>query len=162
MAQLKPKQKAPKFKAYNQLGELVTLDDFKGKKLALYFYPKDSTPTCTVEACNLRDNYKMLQKKGYHILGVSPDNAKSHLKFIAKNSLPFNLLCDEDLTIAKQYGVWGHKVLFGKAYMGIIRTTFIIDENGIIERIIDQVTSKTHSSQIINIEDKPSNKNHKQ
>src|SRR4051812_7295055 len=121
MTTLKPGDKAPAFKSINENNEPVSLADYKGKKLVLYFYPKDSTPTCTVEACNLRDNYNMFQKKGYEILGVSPDSAKSHTRFIAKQSLPFSLLADEDNAIANAYGVWGEKVLFGRNYMGIIR-----------------------------------------
>lgn len=149
MTTLKPGDKAPAFKSINEKNETVSLNDYKGKKLVLYFYPKDSTPTCTTEACNLRDNYKRFQKMGYEILGVSPDSAKSHARFIAKQNLPFSLLADEDHKIAEDYGVWGEKVLFGRNYMGIIRTTFVIDEKGKIEQVIGKVESKNHSEQIL-------------
>ncbi len=146
---LKQGDKAPKFKTTNEKGEMVSLADYKGKKLVLYFYPKDSTPTCTNEACNLRDNYHTFQAKGYEVLGISPDNAKSHLKFIAKYQLPFGLLTDLDHTIAELYGVWDEKILFGRKYMGILRTTFVINEKGIIEKIIEKVDSKAHTNQLI-------------
>lgn len=149
MTSLKPGQKAPAFKSVNENNESVSLADYKGKKLVLYFYPKDNTPTCTTEACNLRDNYKRFQKMGYEILGVSPDTAKSHTKFIAKQKLPFSLIADEDHAIAEAYGVWGEKVLFGRHYMGILRTTFVIDEKGKIEQVIDKVESKNHTEQIL-------------
>jgi thioredoxin-dependent peroxiredoxin len=141
-------KKAPNFKGITEKEETVTLANYKGKKLVLYFYPKDSTPGCTAEACDLRDNYKMLLKKGYQILGVSPDSAKSHVKFIKKYNLPFSLIADEDHSIAEAYGVWGEKMMFGRRYMGIIRTTFIIDERGKIEKIIDKVDTKAHTQQI--------------
>ncbi|MES2560653.1 MAG: thioredoxin-dependent thiol peroxidase [Bacteroidota bacterium] len=146
---LKPGDKAPAFKSINEKGEPVSLSDYKGKKLVLYFYPKDNTPTCTVESCNLRDNYKLFQKQGYEILGVSADSVKSHVKFIKKYNLPFSLLADEDHTIINAYGVWGEKTLFGRKYMGILRTTFVIDEKGKIEKVIEQVDSKEHSKQLI-------------
>lgn len=146
---LKPGDKAPAFKSINEKGETVSLADYKGKKLVLYFYPKDSTPTCTVESCNLRDNYKSFQKKGYEILGVSADSVKSHIKFIQKHALPFSLLADEDYSIIKAYGVWGEKTLFGRNYMGILRTTFVIDEKGKIEKVIEKVDSKEHTKQLI-------------
>ncbi len=142
-------KKAPDFSAPDQNGKIRTLEEFHGKKLVLYFYPEDDTPTCTVEACDLRDNYRKLLKAGYAILGVSPDPPKKHLKFIAKYKLPFDLLSDEDLTICKTYCVWDWKTLFGRTYMGVLRTTFIIDENGIIEEIIYKVKSKMHSEQIL-------------
>lgn len=147
---LKAGDKAPSFTSTNENGEKVSLSDYKGKKLVLYFYPKDSTPTCTIEACDLRDNYKMFQKKGYEILGVSADSAKSHVKFIKKYALPFSLLADEDLSIIQAYGVWGEKMLFGRKYMGILRTTFVIDEKGKIEKVIEKVESKEHSKQLFN------------
>lgn len=125
------------------------MSDFLGKKVVLYFYPQDNTPTCTVEACNLRDNYEALQAKGYVVLGVSPDSEKKHTKFIEKFQLPFDLLADEDLKICKDYGVWAEKTTFGKTYMGVVRTTFIIDEKGMIAEIIDKVESKRHSEQIL-------------
>jgi thioredoxin-dependent peroxiredoxin len=149
MTKLKQGSKAPAFKAINEKGETVSLADYKGKKLVLYFYPQDNTPTCTVEACNLRDNYKRFQKEGYEILGVSPDSAKKHTNFITKHELPFSLLVDEDLSIIKAYGVWGEKTTFGKTYDGVLRTTFVIDEKGIIEKVIDKVESKVHSDQIL-------------
>jgi peroxiredoxin Q/BCP len=149
MAKLKEGNKAPAFSTINEKGEPVSLKDYQGKKLVLYFYPQDNTPTCTVEACDLRDNYKMFQKQGYEILGVSPDSAKRHTNFIAKHKLPFSLLVDEDHAIAEAYGVWGEKQMFGRKYMGILRTTFVIDEKGKIARIIDKVESKRHSEQLL-------------
>jgi len=142
-------KKAPAFSGPDQNGKIRSLEEFSGKKLVLYFYPKDNTPTCTVEACDLRDNYKRLKKAGYNILGVSADSAKRHQNFISKFDLPFDLLADEDQTICKAYNVWGEKSMFGKKYMGIIRTTFIINEEGIIEDIIEKVESKRHSEQIL-------------
>lgn len=146
---IKTGKKAPVFSAPDQKGRIRTLEEFKGKKLVLYFYPEDDTPTCTTEACDLRDNYKRLLKAGYNILGVSPDSIKKHQNFIRKYKLPFDLLSDEDLKIAHAYGVWQEKTLFGHTYMGIIRTTFIIDEQGKIEDIIEKVVSKRHSEQIL-------------
>lgn len=149
MSQLKEGQKAPDFKALDENGNTVSLSDFKGKKLILYFYPADNTPTCTSEACNLRDNFDTLKKEGYHVLGVSPDSAKKHQNFIKKHNLPFPLLVDEDLTIIKAYGVWGQKMMYGKEYEGLLRTTFVIDEDGTIEKIFDKVDSKRHAEQIL-------------
>jgi thioredoxin-dependent peroxiredoxin len=149
MQNLKVGKKAPQVEAKNQNGEDVKLSDFQGKKVVLYFYPQDDTPTCTTEACNLRDNYNLLQKQGYVVLGVSPDSVKKHLKFVNKYNLPFDLLADEDLKICNDYGVWAEKTTFGKTYMGVVRTTFIIDEKGIIEEIIEKVESKRHSEQIL-------------
>lgn len=149
MTKLKAGDKAPNFKTKDENGNTVSLPDFKGKKLVLYFYPADNTPTCTVEACNLRDNFVALRKAGYHVLGVSPDSAKKHQNFIKKHSLPFPLLMDEDHAIIKAYDVWGPKVTFGKAYDGLLRTTFLINEKGIIERVIDKVESKRHTEQIL-------------
>jgi thioredoxin-dependent peroxiredoxin len=146
---LKVGGKAPDFKAKDQNGTIVSLKDFTGKKVVLYFYPKDDTPTCTVEACNLRDNYAALKKKGYAILGVSADEEKKHLKFIEKHKLPFQLLADVDMKVIKAYDVWGEKKFMGKIYDGIIRTTFVIDEKGRIEKIITDVKSKNHSEQIV-------------
>jgi peroxiredoxin Q/BCP len=147
--ELKMGDKAPKFKAKNEKGELVSLAQFKGKKLVLYFYPKDDTPGCTAEACDLRDNYQTFMAKGYAILGVSPDTPTKHQKFITKYDLPFSLLADEDNAVATSYGTWGEKSMYGKKYMGIIRTTFIINEKGLIENIIEKVDTKNHSSQIL-------------
>lgn len=141
--------KAPEFDGVNQNGKKIALNDFKGKKLILYFYPKDNTPGCTAEACDLNDNYEMWISKGYHVVGVSPDNEKSHLKFIEKFNLKFDLIADTDTKILETYGVWGEKSMYGKKYMGVLRTTFVIDGNGIIEAIFDKVETKNHSSQII-------------
>lgn len=140
---------APHFEAKNQDGKTISLNDYKGKKLVLYFYPKDNTPTCTVEACNLRDNYERFKSQGYEILGVSTDSEKSHKKFIDKHSLPFDLLEDTEQKLVNLYGVWGEKFTFGKHYMGLKRTTFIIDENGKIANIIEDVKSKIHTEQIL-------------
>lgn len=140
---------APQLKAKNQNGDEIDLNDFKGKKIVLYFYPKDNTPTCTAEACNLRDNYDALLTKGYLVLGISVDSEKSHQKFIAKYNLPFDLLSDPEHKIAEDFGVWGEKQLYGRKYMGVFRTTFIIDEKGIIEEIISKVDSKNHTQQIL-------------
>lgn len=148
---LKIGDKAPEILGINQDGVEVKLSDFSGKKLALYFYPKDSTPGCTAQACSLRDNYSALQAKGYAILGVSADSVSSHKKFIAKQQLPFQLIADVDLKLSEQFGTWGEKSMYGRTYMGMFRTTFIIDENGCVERIIEpkQVNTKNHAEQII-------------
>lgn len=132
-------------------GKEIKASDFKGKKLVLYFYPKDSTSGCTAEACNLRDNYSELRKAGYEVLGVSIDDAKSHQKFISKNELPFNLIADTDKKLVEEFGVWGEKSMYGRKYMGTFRTTFIINEDGIVERIISPKEIKTsdHASQIL-------------
>jgi len=145
---LEPGDKAPNFKTVNQNGEEVSLADFKNKKVALFFYPEDDTPTCTIEACNLRDNYQSLLAKGFTIYGISPDGPAKHQKFIKKFDLPFDLLADEDLKISKKYGVWAEKVMFGHRYMGILRNTFII-EKGIITNIVRKVLSKTHADQLM-------------
>ena len=142
---------APDFIYKNNKGKDVKLSDLKGKKVILYFYPKDSTPGCTSEACNLRDNYEMWLKKGYEVIGVSADSEESHKKFAEKYSLPFPLVPDTDKSIIKSYGVWGPKKFMGKTYDGILRTTFIIDENGIIEEVISKVETKNHSEQILKI-----------
>lgn len=149
MTHLKEGDKAPAFSGVNQKGETVSLSDYQGKKLVLYFYPKDDTPGCTAEACNLRDNYAAFQKAGYEILGVSPDSAKKHEKFISKYELPFPLLADTDQTIMKLYGVWGAKQMYGRTYDGVHRTTFIIDEKGTIEKVIAKVDTKAHAEQIL-------------
>ena len=141
--------KAPIFKGINERNEPVSLTDYKGKKLVLYFYPKDNTPGCTIESCNLRDNYHTFLKKGYEVLGVSPDSVKKHQNFIKKFGLPFSLIADTDTSICNQYGVWGDKKLFGVNYKGVHRTTFVIDENGIIEKIIDKVETAEHADQIL-------------
>lgn len=149
MKHLKIGDKAPDFNTTNQDGEAISLRDFKGKKVVLYFYPKDNTPGCTTQACNLTDNYEMLLKKGYEVLGVSADSAKSHKKFIEKFNLPFSLLMDEDKKIINDYGVWGEKKFMGRIYDGIHRMTFIIDEEGIIADIIEKVKTKDHTAQIL-------------
>jgi len=141
--------KAPAFVCKDQNGKEINLSDFSGKKVILYFYPKDSTPGCTVQACNLRDNYELLQKEGYVILGASIDSEKRHQNFIEKNELPFPLLSDVDMTLVNQYGVWREKNNYGKTYMGIVRTTFVIDEKGIITNIIEKVKTKDHTNQIL-------------
>ena len=146
---LKPGDKAPDFSVNDENGNPVKLKDFKGKKLVLYFYPKDMTPACTAESCNLRDNYKVLQKQGYEVLGVSTDSEKSHQKFIAKEKLPFHLLADADKVMHEAYGTWGEKSMYGRKYMGTLRTTFIINEKGIIEEIIGKVDTKNHTAQIL-------------
>jgi thioredoxin-dependent peroxiredoxin len=148
MGKLKTGDPAPAFSAPDQNGNVVTLDQFSGKKLVLYFYPKDDTPGCTAEACDLRDNYKKLMAEGYEILGVSPDSQKSHLKFIEKYSLPFSLLSDVDKKILEAYGAWGEKKLYGKSYMGVLRKSFVISEKGTIENIIEKVNTKEHARQI--------------
>lgn len=149
MTQLNIGDKAPGFKTQNEKGETVSLDQYKGKKLVLYFYPKDNTPGCTSEACDLRDHYSTFKKKGYEILGVSPDSAKSHTSFINKYDLPFSLLADEDHAVAEAYGAWGEKSMYGKKYMGILRKTFVIDEQGKIEKIIEKVDTKAHAAQLL-------------
>ena len=149
MITLKKGNKAPTFSGTNEKNEVVTLKDFKGKKLVLYFYPHDNTPTCTEEACNLRDNYKTLLSNGYTILGISEDSVTKHQNFIKKYKLPFSLIADTDHSICNLYGVWDNKVLFGRKYMGILRTTFVIDEKGKIEKVIQKVESKKHAEQII-------------
>ncbi len=149
MTHLKPGDKAPDFKGTDQDGKSVSLNDFKGSKLVLYFYPKDSTPGCTSQACNLRDNYDILRKNGYKVLGVSADSEKSHQKFIEKNNLPFPLLSDTGKEVLKAYGVWGPKKFMGREFDGIHRTTFVIDENGKITEVIDKVKTKDHTAQIM-------------
>ncbi|MGB3585008.1 MAG: thioredoxin-dependent thiol peroxidase [Tunicatimonas sp.] len=140
---------APDFEALNQDGETVKLSDYKGKKVVLYFYPKDSTPGCTAQACNLRDNYTELQQAGYEVIGVSPDGVKSHQKFIEKQELPFTLIADEDKTVNQEYGVWQEKSMYGRKYMGTVRTTFVIDEGGKVADIIKKVKTKDHTAQIL-------------
>jgi peroxiredoxin Q/BCP len=149
MAQLKVGDKAPMFKGKDQDEMMVSLEDFKGKKVILYFYPKDDTPGCTAEACNLRDNYEDLLSKGFAILGVSPDNEKSHTKFRSKFDLPFSLIADPETKIIQAYNVWGEKNLYGKTYMGVLRTTYVIDETGHILKIITKVNTGDHTKQIL-------------
>ncbi|MCH7409852.1 thioredoxin-dependent thiol peroxidase [Belliella sp. DSM 111904] len=140
---------APDFESIDQDGNPIKLSDFKGKKVILYFYPKDNTPGCTAQACDLRDNYEALQKAGYVVLGISSDSAKSHQKFIEKQSLPFTLIADEDKSVHEAYGTWVEKSMYGRKYMGTARTTFVIDEDGKIEEIIDKVKTKEHTKQIL-------------
>ena len=149
MTKLKEGEKAPDFQGIDQDGNSVSLNDFKGHKLVLYFYPKDSTPGCTSQACNLRDNYDYLLKNGYKVVGVSADSEKSHKKFIEKHELPFPLIADTEKEIIKAYGVWKPKKFMGKEFLGINRTTFVIDENGKIVEIIGKVKTKDHTNQII-------------
>lgn len=146
---LKVGEKAPLFEGINQKGEPIKLEDYKGKKVVLYFYPKDNTPGCTAESCDLRDNYAELQKQGFEILGISTDNEKSHQKFIDKYELPFDLIADVDKSIHEQFNTWREKSMYGRKYMGTVRTTFIIDEEGIISEIIEKVKTKVHASQIL-------------
>ncbi|PIB35404.1 peroxiredoxin [Reichenbachiella sp. 5M10] len=140
---------APAFEGVNQKGETIRLADYAGKKLVLYFYPKDNTPGCTTQSCNLRDNYENLLAKGYQVLGVSTDNEKSHQKFIDKHELPFDLLADTDKAVHDLFGTWGEKQMYGRKYMGTFRTTFVIDEQGVIEEIIGKVKTKEHTAQIL-------------
>jgi peroxiredoxin Q/BCP len=149
MSLLQIGDKAPDFTANDQQGNAVTLSGFKGKKVILYFYPKDDTPGCTAEACNLRDNFNDLKKKGFVILGVSADSEKSHQKFIAKYELPFTLIADTDKKVHELYGTWQEKSMYGRKYMGTARYTFIIDEKGVIENIIIKVDTKNHTEQIL-------------
>ena len=149
MIKLKIGDKAPDFKGNDQNENEICLANYSGKKLVLYFYPKDNTSGCTAEACNLRDSYSDFRSRGYEVVGVSPDSEKSHAGFIAKNNLPFTLIADTGKTIATAYGVWGEKKMYGRAYMGIIRTTFVIDENGVIEDIIEKVDTKDHARQLL-------------
>ncbi len=146
---LKIGEKAPNFKSLNQIGEEIELKSFKGKKVILYFYPRDNTPGCTAQACNLRDNKNLLDNQNYVVLGVSSDSEKSHQNFIKKFELNFDLISDEDKSVHKLYGTWVEKNMYGRKYMGTARNTFIIDEDGIITDIITKVKTKEHSNQII-------------
>jgi peroxiredoxin Q/BCP len=149
MIELTEGQKAPDFNAKDQNGKNISLSDFSGKDVILYFYPKDDTPGCTAEACSFRDNYQSLLKEGFEVLGVSTDDEKSHQKFITKYSLPFSLIADTDKKIVEAYGVWVEKNMYGKKYMGVARKTFIIDRNGLIRKIIDKVDTKNSSGQVL-------------
>lgn len=149
MITLKAGDKAPEFEGKDQHGNLVKSSDLRGKKIVLYFYPKDNTPGCTAQSCNLRDNYEELQKQGYEVLGVSQDSEASHQKFIAKHELPFTLLVDTDHTIHNLFGTWGEKKMYGKTYMGTLRTTFVIDEEGTLTEVIEKVKTKDHTAQIL-------------
>ena len=143
--------KAPEILGFNENGEEIRLSNYQGKKIVLYFYPKDSTSGCTAQACNLRDNYTELRQAGYEVIGVSVDDAKSHQKFIAKNELPFTLIADTDKKLVEQFGVWGEKSMYGRKYMGTFRTTFIINEEGVVERIFlpKEIKVKEHAEQIM-------------
>ena len=149
MTSLNVGDKAPNFVASNEFGQSTSLSEFLGKKVVLYFYPKDMTPGCTAESCNLGENYSLLQEKGFIVLGVSPDSTKSHQKFIDKYNLPFSLIADEDKAVIKAFGVWGPKKFMGKEYDGVHRTTFIIDEDGVIEKVFSKVKTKDHTNQIL-------------
>lgn len=151
MSSLKEGDKAPNFTAKDQDGNIVSLSDYKGKTVILYFYPQDDTPTCTKEACNFRDNYQSLVSKGLTVIGVSFDTEKKHQKFIKKYNLPFPLIADTDKKIIESYGVWGEKTLFGRNYMGTLRTTFIIDKNSLIKHIINKVDSGNASQQVLDL-----------
>jgi len=146
---LKTGEQAPNFVGIDQNNETVSLESFRGKKVILYFYPKDNTPTCTTQACNLRDNDELLNEKGFVTIGISPDSSASHTKFRAKYDLPFSLIADTDRSILKLYGVWGEKKFMGRIYDGVHRTTFVIDEAGVIEQVIKKVKSKIHTQQIL-------------
>ncbi|MBV8389631.1 MAG: thioredoxin-dependent thiol peroxidase [Mucilaginibacter sp.] len=143
--------KAPDFTAKDQNGNTVSLSDFRGKNVILYFYPQDNTPTCTNEACNFRDNYQSLLSKGFSVIGVSPDTEKSHKKFETKFNLPFPLIADPDRKIVEEYGLWAEKMMFGRKYMGVLRTTFVIDPKGMILKVIDKVESKNASQQVLDL-----------
>ncbi len=149
MTKLKEGDKAPAFKGKNQDGKEIKLEDFSGKKLILYFYPKDNTSGCTAEACNLNDNYNSWLDKGFEVVGVSPDSMESHRKFKDKYGLKFDLIADTEKEILQAYDAWGEKSMYGKKYLGVLRTTFIIDENGVITKIFEKVETKDHTNQII-------------
>lgn len=149
MVTLKEGDKAPAFIGKDQNDNKVSLSTYKGKKVALYFYPEDDTPTCTIQACNLRDNYSLLKKNGFEVIGVSPDEATKHKKFEAKFDLPFTLIADPSHAILEKYGVWDQKQMFGNKYMGVLRTTFVIDEKGIIRKVFLRPKNKTHAEEII-------------
>jgi len=149
MTSLKVGDKAPDFCALDENGKSISLSEYSGKKVILYFYPKDMTPGCTAESCNLGENYQLLKDKGFEIIGVSPDSAKRHLKFIDKYDLPFSLIADEDRKVLEAYNVWGLKKFMGKEYDGVHRTTFVIAENGLIEKIFIKVKTKDHTNQIL-------------
>ena len=149
MITLKEGDKAPVFNGVDQNGKKISLADYKGKKVVLYFYPEDDTPTCTIQACNLRDNYSLLKKNGFEVIGVSPDSEKKHKKFETKFKLPFTLIADSNHNILNKYGVWGEKQMFGNHYMGVHRTTFVIDKKGIIQKIILRPKNKSHAEEIV-------------
>ena len=146
---LKEGMEAPLFEGTDQDGKTISLTDYRGKNLILFFYPEDDTPTCTIEACNLRDNYTLLKQKGFEVIGVSPDEIQKHKQFETKFSLPYRLIADPSHKIIEQYGVWGQKKLWGHEYMGLHRTTFVIDKNGIIQKIYLRPRNKAHAEEII-------------
>ena len=146
---LKEGDKAPVFSGKDQDGNTISLSAFKGQKLVLFFYPEDDTPTCTIQACNLRDNYGLLKKEGFEVIGVSPDEVKSHKKFEEKFGLPFRLVADPSHKILEKYGVWGPKQMFGNKYMGVLRTTFVIDEKGVIRKIFARPKNKSYAEEIV-------------
>lgn len=141
--------KAPAFKGKDQNGNIISLSDYKGQKVVLFFYPEDDTPTCTIQACNLRDNFSLLKANGFTVIGISPDDEKKHKKFEAKFGLPFALIADVKHTIIDKYGVWGEKQLYGRKYMGLHRTTFLIDEKGVIKKIFLKPRNKQHAEEIL-------------
>ena len=149
MITLKQGDKAPAFSGTDQNGKKISLSDYKGKKVVLYFYPEDDTPTCTIQACNLRDNYGLLLNKGFDVIGISPDDSKKHKKFETKFELPFTLIADTSHKILEKYGVWDQKQMFGHKYMGVLRTTFVIDEKGIINKIFLRPKNKVHGQEIV-------------
>ena len=149
MVILKEGDKAPSFSGKDQDGKKILLADYKGKKVVIYFYPQDDTETCTIQACNLRDNYTLLKKEGFEILGISPDDEKSHKKFETKFDLPYTLIADPQHTVINKYGVWGEKQMFGNKYMGLHRTTFVLDEKGFIKKIFLKPKSKQHAEEIV-------------
>lgn len=151
MALLQKGDKAPGFKAKDQSGNEISLENFRGKKVILYFYPKDLTPGCTAESCDFRDNYASLTAKGFEVIGVSADSEKSHQKFIEKHELPFTLIADTEKEVIKAFGAWGEKKFMGKTYDGILRSTFVIDEEGVIEAVIDKVKTKAPTQQVLEI-----------
>ncbi len=150
MSKLHQGDMMPEFSTTDHNGHPVSTETLKGKKSVIYFYPKDMTPGCTAQACNIRDNYDVLLKNNFNVIGISPDTVKSHLKFAEKYKLPFPLIADTDKSLAKAFGVWGRKKFMGREYDGINRTTFVFDENGVLTELIDKVNTKEHTSQIIN------------
>jgi peroxiredoxin Q/BCP len=151
MVTLKEGDKAPIFTGVDQDGNKISLKDYRGKKLVIYFYPEDDTPTCTIQACNLRDNYSLLKSKGFEIIGISPDDPAKHKKFSEKYNLPFTLLADTNHTILDKYGVWDKKQMFGNHYMGVLRTTFVVDEKGVIRKIFLRPKNKQHAEEIVSL-----------